>query len=132
MTTVACLRCERLVELVGISQHDGSDVDLEEVDLDTKEPTAMLTALCADCLGADAALFLKNSRSRVAKYLTDAEDALAGMKWVADGPLKDNADVQRDIRAMEARVETMRAQFAALMTVTEDDVITGPLDEGDE
>src|SRR5262245_751343 len=111
MTALKCLRCDALVPVVGTSAHDGSSVDLEDVELDTESVSAMLTAVCPDCLGNDAALFLANGRARAARYLTNAEEALAGMKWVADGPLKDHPEVQRDIQVMEAHVAAMRAGF---------------------
>jgi hypothetical protein len=124
MTTIACLRCDRLVEVVAIDRHDGSEIDLDAegtggYTVEAKSPTALITAICDECLPQDTPLFRKALKARLAKAINDGEDAIADMRMVIERvpAMRDDPRVQASFKTMEAQVEQFRTQLAVLLEV---------------
>jgi hypothetical protein len=121
---ISCLRCDRLVQVVGISTHDGTEIDLESegIVVEAESPSALLTAICDECLPEDTPLFLKVLKTRLARAIRDGEDALGDMRMVMDRvpAMRDDPRVQQGFKQMEAQVEQFKAQLMAILQVEED------------
>jgi hypothetical protein len=119
-TTIACLRCNTLVQ-VEITDEQGATVSDEELTVEVPAGQGMLAVICPDCMtDAECIQLLRKS---AAGLIDAAEEGMANMDEVifrAQPHLRDHPTFKAQYTHFQQEAERARAMLAATMDIDEE------------